>query len=90
MKSRTIIVVLAAVCAAGALSAAQISPERERARPHYRIGWDYMRIEAWADAAKAFQQAIDTDSEFEDAHYSLGRAYMNLKKYGEDIVSYTR
>lgn len=90
MNGRTITVVLAVVCASGASLAAQISLERERARPHYRTGWDYMRIEAWADAAKAFQQAIETDREFEDAHYSLGRANMNLKKYTEAIASYTR
>jgi tetratricopeptide (TPR) repeat protein len=75
--------------AAGTL-AAQSSQERERARPHVRTGWDLMRIEAWADAAKAFQQAIEIDEQFEDAHYSLGRALMNLKKYSEAIAAYTR
>lgn len=49
-----------------------------------------MRVEAWEDAAKAFQQAIDVDSEFEDAYYSLGRANMALKKYVEAIAAYTK
>lgn len=69
---------------------AQMSQERERARPHYRNGWQFMRLEAWADAAKSFQQAIDVDPQFEDAYYSLGRANMGLKKYVEAIAAYTK
>jgi tetratricopeptide (TPR) repeat protein len=68
----------------------QTSQDRERARPHYRTGWQFMRLEAWADAAKAFQQAIDVDPAFEDAYYSLGRANMGLKKYTEAIAAYTK
>ena len=83
-------VVFAAVLLAALSAAAQMSYERERARPHYRTGWQYMRVEAWADAAKAFQQAIDVDPEFEDAYYSLGRAYMGLKKYSDAIGAYTK
>ncbi|MGH9371417.1 MAG: tetratricopeptide repeat protein [Vicinamibacterales bacterium] len=70
--------------------AAQMSPERERARPHFRAGWEYMRVEAWAEAAQSFEQAIEVDHRFEDAYYSLGRARMNLKKFAEAIEAYTR
>lgn len=49
-----------------------------------------MRVEAWPEAAKSFQQAIDVDSQFEDAYYSLGRANMNMKKFVEAIAAYTR
>ena len=49
-----------------------------------------MRVEAWPEAAKSFQQAIDIDPEFEDAHYSLGRAYMNMKRFTEAVAAYTR
>jgi tetratricopeptide (TPR) repeat protein len=72
------------------LATAQTSVERERARPHYRTGWEYMRIEAWTEAAAAFQQAIEIDRRFEDAYYSLGRANMNLKKYVDAIAAYTK
>ena len=75
---------------AAALAAGQTSPDRERARPHYRTGWEYMRVEAWAEAAGAFQQAIEIDRKFEDAYYSLGRAHMNMKKYAEAIAAYTK
>lgn len=69
---------------------AQVPPERERARPLARAGWDSMRTESWAEAAKAFQQAIDIDREFEDAYYGLGLANMRLKKYGEAIQAYVK
>ena len=68
----------------------QVSPERERARSHARTAWDFMRTESWAEAAKAFQQAIDVDREFEDAYYGLGLANMRMKKYGEAIQAYLK
>ena len=79
----------------GATVVAQILPrerprDRERARPHYLAGWQFMRVEAWPDAVKSFQQAIDIDPQFEDAYYSLGRAYMNTKRFAEAIAAYTR
>ncbi len=40
-----------------------------------------MRAEAWPDAAKTFQEAIDIDREFEDAYYGLGLANMRMKNY---------
>lgn len=69
---------------------AQPSSERERARPHYRAGWDFMRVEAWPDAVQAFEKAIDIDPRFEDAYYSLGRAQMQLKKFAQAVGSYTK
>ncbi len=67
----------------------QLAPDRERARPQYRTGWEYMRVEAWEEAAAAFRKAIEIDRRFEDAYYSLGRALMNQKKYGDAIAAYT-
>jgi tetratricopeptide (TPR) repeat protein len=69
---------------------AQVSAERERARPHYRAGEEFLRIEAWAEAAKSFSQAITIDPQFEDAYYGLGRAQMALKQFAEAILSYTK
>ena len=48
-----------------------------------------MRVEAWEEAAAAFRKAIEIDRRFEDAYYSLGRALMNQKKYGDAIAAYT-
>ncbi len=49
-----------------------------------------MRAEAWPDAAKAFQEAIDTDRDFEDAYYGLGLANMRMKKYADAIAAYLK
>jgi tetratricopeptide (TPR) repeat protein len=81
----TALVVLVAVS-----GLAQISPERERARPYYRTAWEHMRTEAWPEAAKAFQQAIDIDSQFDDAYYGLGRAQMGMKQFTAAIAAYTK
>ena len=83
-------IAVAVLMAAVTTAAAQMSMDRQRARPHYKAGEEYMRIEAWPEAAKSFQQAIDIDSQFEDAYYGLGRANMNLKKFAEAIVAYTK
>jgi tetratricopeptide (TPR) repeat protein len=64
--------------------------QREKARPFYRTGWDHMRTESWPEAAKSFQQAIDTYQDFEDAYYGLGLASMKLKKYAEAIAAYSK
>lgn len=88
MVARSLIVAVMLLAPVAAIT--QTSQDRERARPHYRSGWQFMRLEAWDDAAKAFQRAIDIDPEFEDAYYSLGRANMGLKKYADAIAAYTK
>ena len=69
---------------------AQHNPDRERARIPYRLGWTHMRAEAWEQAARSFEQAIDIDREFELAYYMLGRANMALKKYVEAVAAYSK
>jgi tetratricopeptide (TPR) repeat protein len=76
------------LCCGSAL--AQLNPERDRARPHVSAAWTFMREEAWADAAKAFQQAIDVDRNHEGAYYGLGLASMRQRKYSEAITAYLR
>jgi tetratricopeptide (TPR) repeat protein len=71
-------------------AAAQPSMERERALPHVRTAWEFMRVEAWPEAARSFQQAIDVDREYEDAYYGLGLANMRMKKYAEAIAAYVK
>lgn len=60
-----------------------------RATRLYKIGWDSMHHEAWAAAAKEFQQAIDIDAKFALAYYSLGRAEMALRHFPKAIAAYT-
>jgi tetratricopeptide (TPR) repeat protein len=71
-------------------AAAQTENLRPRALPLYREGWVQMRSEAWEQAAKMFQQAIEIDPRFEDAYYGLGRANMGLRRFDAAIAAYTK
>jgi len=66
---------------------AQNPADRSRAATQNRLGWDYMRSEAWDKAAAAFQSAIDIDPTFEVPYYGLGRADMALKQYVAAIAA---
>ncbi|MDP3717024.1 MAG: tetratricopeptide repeat protein [Acidobacteriota bacterium] len=70
-------------------AAAQTTPERDRARPHNRQGWELMSAESFERAAQSFQQAVAIDNTFEDAFYGLGRAQIALKQYVSAIATLT-
>ena len=89
--------VIAAVSLVGALlvgyapmSAQLPGGSVERATRLYKSGWESMHREAWAEAARQFQQAIDIDPKFTLAYYSLGRAEMGLHNFAKAIDAYTR
>jgi tetratricopeptide (TPR) repeat protein len=91
---RAHLLVLLTVLAIPSSAIAQIpksaSPEAQRANQHYTRGWEAMRAEAWADAAREFQQAIDSDPKFMLAYYSLGRADMALHDFAKAIDAYLK
>ena len=66
------------------------SPQAQVANQHYKQGWEAMRAEHWGDAARQFQQAIDSDPKFILAYYSLGRAQMGLRDFSKAIAAYVR
>lgn len=70
-------------------AAAQTTPERDRARPHNRQGWELMSAESFEKAAAAFQQAVTIDNTFEDAFYGLGRAQIAQRQYVAAIATLT-
>lgn len=70
--------------------AAQTPADRERARIQNRLGWEDMRLERWEAAAKAFQKSIEIDSTYEYGYYSLGRAYLAMKRYEDAITALGR
>jgi len=86
---RTVMIAALATLASGSLLA-QVNPERDRAKPHVQTAWSFMREEAWADAANAFQRAIDIDRNHETAYYGLGLASMRLRKYSDAIGAYLK
>ena len=81
---------LVAVMLSVVVLGAQTATDRERARTQVKLGWESMKAEAFAEAAKAFQQAVDIDPGFEYAYYSLGRADIALKKYVDAIAAFSK
>jgi tetratricopeptide (TPR) repeat protein len=92
---RTATIVLATMFAVTAATDAQVqtfkgaSAEAKRANQHYKSGWEAMQKEAWDEAAKEFQAAIDNDDKFGLAYYSLGRAEMGRRNFQKAIAAYT-
>jgi Tfp pilus assembly protein PilF len=68
----------------------QRSSDRSRAMVPYRIGFENMHAEKWAEAAKAFQDAIEIDPQFDLAWYMLGRVRMQQKEYVQAVLAFTR
>jgi len=67
-----------------------VSAEAQRANKHYAQGWSAMKAQSWDDAAREFQDAIDTSPTFALAYYSLGRAEMGRKNFAKAIDAYTK
>src|SRR4051794_22574422 len=65
------------------------SPEAKRANQHYSRGWEAMHREAWDEAAREFQAALDSDDKFALAYYALGRAEMGRKNFPKAIAAYS-
>ena len=70
---------LITIIAAPAL--AQSPGDRNKARTQNRLGWDYMKSEQFENAARAFQEAVETDPTFEMPWYGLGRAHLAMKQF---------
>lgn len=68
----------------------QLNPDSDRARLHYRSGWDAFRIERWDDAIKEFNTVIGIDPKYKLAYYGLGRSYMGLKRFADAATAYER
>jgi tetratricopeptide (TPR) repeat protein len=64
--------------------------DRTRALGPYKVGFENMRAEMWAEAAKSFQQAIDIDPNFDLAYYMLGRVRMQQKQYVDAVAAFTK
>ena len=64
--------------------------ERSRAMVPYKIGFENMHAEKWAEAAKAFQDSIEIDPTFDLAWYMLGRVRMQQKDYVQAVLAFTR
>jgi Tfp pilus assembly protein PilF len=77
-------VVLSMALATGtSVLAQQLADEgsRREAVQFYRNGEDFMAAEKFERAAEEFTKAVKKDPLFVPAHYRLGQAYMNLRRY---------
>jgi tetratricopeptide (TPR) repeat protein len=79
-----------AFAVAGPVVFAQTANERNRAMTQYKLGFENMRAEAWEEAAKSFQSAIDIDSNFEMAYYMLGRVRMAQKQFANAVAAFSK
>jgi tetratricopeptide (TPR) repeat protein len=61
---------------------------RRQALELYRTGQEFMSSEQFEKAADAFTKAIGKDALLTVAHYQLGQAYMNLKRYASATRAY--
>lgn len=58
------------------------------AKKSYKMGVKYGHAGLFAQAAEAFQKAIQFNPNYVDAHYGLGHAYFDLKRYQEASKSF--
>jgi len=61
---------------------------RRQAMELYRVGQDFMAREQFEKAAESYRSAIEKDPLLSVAHYQLGQAHMNLKRYASAVMAY--
>jgi len=65
------------------------SPEaRKEAKKLYKAGVDYGNGGFFPQAAELFRRALRLDPQYIDAHYSLGRAYSDMREWNKAIESF--
>lgn len=63
------------------LKLAQLEPNDPMS--HYGVGLEYINLQQWDDAARAFDQAIRVDAKYSAAYYHKGRAQINAGREDE-------
>ena len=90
MRTRIIGLMLALAVTASGAFAQQRSSDRSRAMVQYKVGFENMHAEKWAEAAKSFQDAIEIDPLFDLAWYMLGRVRMQQREFVQAVVAFTK
>src|SRR4051812_46795797 len=73
------------------LNAQQLASDvdRSQALSLFRIGQEYLSAEQFEKAIDAFSRAVQKDPLLSIAHYGIGQANMNLRRYPGAIKAYT-
>jgi tetratricopeptide (TPR) repeat protein len=92
MRRRASLAALAFVITAALPIHAQLAdePSRREAFELFRAGQEYLTAEQFERAADAFSRAVQKDHLLSIAHYGLGQAYMNLRRYASAVQAYRR
>lgn len=85
-----IIVTIFAIYSSVLVSAQPGANERSRAMVPYRQGFESMRAEAWDEAAKLFESAVEIDPAFDLAYYMLGRVRMSQKQFTAAVAAFAK
>jgi len=56
----------------------------------YNLGYMYIKLEKWQEAAEVFKQATEVRPDFIYAYSNLGFSYTKMKKFNEAIEAYKR
>jgi tetratricopeptide (TPR) repeat protein len=84
-----VIVVIAAFTASSAYAQQLVDEQsRRQAMELYRAGHEFMAMEQFEKAAESYKAAIEKDPLLSVAHYQLGQAHMNLKRYTNAVQAY--
>lgn len=89
MRSALLTLVAASSLATTAFAQGLPQQRHAEAEKHYKAGEGLMRSETFEEAAREFKTALELDPEYVLAHYSLGQAYMSLRRYPDAIGAYT-
>ena len=90
MRWRPVVVVFGACLAAAQPIHAQLADQasRQDAIQQFRAGQEYLSAEQFDKAAQAFSAAVERDRLLSIAHYGLGQANMNLRRYASAVKAY--
>jgi tetratricopeptide (TPR) repeat protein len=91
MNKRAVLgIVLMTALTASTAGAQKLVDEQSRrqAMELYRAGQDFMASEQFEKAAESYKAAIEKDPLLSVAHYQLGQAHMNLKRYASAVMAY--
>lgn len=66
----------------------QAKQRRQESDLHYRAGVEALQTERFEEAAEELRQAVKLDPNSFLAYYSLGKAYISLKRYEDSVRAY--